>query len=199
MRKKPCFCISSFLCLAIAPLLAIASPTEQGARAYGGTIVCGGNHFTRLDGTEIHTTSYAWRNYDPSISIRINRVRIYDATGAILKDYGPGSLPTSFNGVMPFGDNTLEPFQSALYRTSELLDAPLTLDKRPIQVHIDWAAHSWVARIKALVPEFVWVRVSRHREHVGVDSSGAPIYKVREERARHLNNCRLTKSSGLEP
>jgi len=188
----------SFISIIFAPSLCLSSPTEQGSRAYRGVIVCGGNHFTRLNNTELHTTSYVWRNYDPKVAIRIKRVLIFNAHGVLLKNYPGMNLPLARNGVMGNSDDTIEPLQSALYRTNELLDGLLTRKERPIQVWIYWEAVNNAARSRALIPEFVWVRTSRRQVQVGIDASGAPIYKVKEERARHLNNCRLVKADSLK-
>lgn len=180
----------SFLIVAASmfPSISVSSPVEQDLRALGGIVACGGNHFSRLNKTELHTTVYILRNYNKVKSIRIKRMRIYDATGSILKDFNGATLPQSFNAVMGAGDNSLEPYQTAMYRTNELLDE-LTNNKRPIQVHFHWVSSDH----RALAPEFVWVRTSRKRVQTGVDSGGNPVYSIKEERARHLNNCRHIK------
>lgn len=167
--------------LTITPLLTTASPTEQDERAVSGTIVCGGNHLNRQGNTESQRTAYVWRNYNTDLSINIDRFTIYDATGATLVDFNATTLPNSFNSVMGNGDNTIEPFQTVLYRTNELLgSASLPRENRPIQVRIEWSADS-----RALIPEMVWVRGAR-----GQSQRPDGSFRSLEDRARHLNNCR---------
>ena len=175
--------------LATTPLFATASPTEQDDRAVSGTIVCGGNHADRLGGTEAQRTSYVWRNYNDSLSININRLTIYDANGVVLVDHDATTLPTAFNGVIGGGDNTLEPFQTALYRSADLLGAPLTRNNRPITTRIEWSAES-----KALIPEMGWVRTAR-RQEISFDEFGNQIRRSREDRARHAFHCRSVEAN----
>ena len=170
--------------LAAAPVFATASPAEQDQRAISGTIACGGNHFNRLGGTEVQRTSYVWRNYNSSLAINIDRLALYDATGAVIVDYDASTLPVSRNNVIGGGDNTIEPFQTVQYRTLELVGAALPQNRRPIQAIIEWSADS-----RALIPEMVWVRNSRRQETI-IDDQGNETVRLREERARHLNNCR---------
>jgi len=181
---KNLFKLSLVSLLVVTPVLVTASPTEQDDRAVSGTIVCGGNHTDRLGNTEAQRTSYIWRNYNDSLSININRLTIYDATGAVLADHDAVSLPRSFNRVMGAGDNTLEPFQTAQYRSGDLLGATLTRNNRPISVRIEWSAES-----RALIPEMSWVRTAR-RQEISFDEFGNQTTRSREDRARHAFHCR---------
>lgn len=183
------FKLSLISLLATTPLFVTASPTEQDDRAVSGTIVCGGNHADRLGGTEAQRTSYVWRNYNDSLSININRLTIYDANGAVLVDHDATTLPTAFNGVIGGGDNTLEPFQTALYRSADLLGAPLARNNRPITTRIEWSAES-----KALIPEMGWVRTAR-RQEISFDEFGNQIRRSREDRARHAFHCRSIEAN----
>lgn len=161
--------------LVATPMLVTASPSEQDSRGVAGTIVCGGSHFNRRNNTEAHRTTYVLRNFNTDLSIYIDRMTIYDATGAVIVEYDGASLPVSFNSVLGGGDNSLDPFQSAQYQSSDLIGPPLSKKRRPIQVHIDWSADA-----RALIPEFVGVRTGRRTD--GINSF--------EERGRHLKECR---------
>jgi len=159
--------------LATTPLFATASPADQDDRAFSGTIACGGSHFNRVGGTEAQRTAYVLRNYNDSLSININRLAVYDATGAILADFNGATLPIAFNGVFGGGDNSIEPFQTALYLSADLIGAPLPNALRPISVRIDWSADA-----KALIPEISYVRNARR-----LDQSS-------REQARATSSCR---------
>jgi len=148
-----------------SPLFATASPADQDDRAFSGTIACGGNHFDRRGGTEAQRTAYILRNYNESLPVSINRLAIYDATGAIIADFNGATLPVSFNNIIGGGDNTIEPFQTALYLSDNLIGAPLPSNLRPISVQIDWSADA-----KATIPEISSVRRARLN---GVEQSRA--------------------------
>ena len=170
--------------LVAMPMLVTASPTEQDSRGVGGTIVCGGSHFNRKNNTEAHRTTYVLRNFNTDLSIYIDRMTIYDATGAVIVEHNGASLPVSFNSVLGGGDNSLDPFQSAQYQSSDLVGAPLAKNRRPIQIHIDWSADA-----RALIPEFVGVRTGRRTD-------GTNTF---EERGRHLKECRsVSVEQGLK-
>jgi len=166
--------------LVAAPMLATASPSEQDDRAVGGTIVCGGSHFDRQGGTEAHRTTYVLRNFNTDLSIHINRLTIYDASGSVIVSHDGSSLPPSFNSVLGGGDNSLDPFQSAQYQSSNLVGAPLVTERRPIQMHVEWSSDA-----RALIPEVVGVRTAR-RQEIRPDGS----VRSREERGRHVKECR---------
>ncbi len=124
-----------------------------------GTIICGGNHYDRIGGTEAQRTAYILRNYDASLPININRLAIHDATGTVIADFNGASLPISFNSVFGGDDNGIEPIQTVLYLSANLIGAPLSKTKRLISVQNDWSADA-----KALIPEMPWVRNARHQE-----------------------------------
>jgi len=170
--------------LAASPLIAAASSADQDDRAVSGTIACGGNHFERVGGTEGQSTAYVLRNYDASLPISINRLAIYDASGTVIADFNGASLPVSFNRIFGGGDNSLEPFQTALYLSADLIGAPLSRNRRPITVQIDWSADS-----RALIPEISSVRRAR-RQEVSFDQFGNQIVRTREERSRATSSCR---------
>lgn len=170
--------------LAATPLLTTASPADQDDRAVSGTIVCGGNHFDRVGQTEAQRTAYVFRNYNATLPVNINRLAIYDATGTVIADFNGSTLPVSFNSVLGGGDNSVEPFQTVLYLSADLLGAPLSKSKRPITVQVDWAADA-----KALIPEMLWVRTAR-RQEIRLDSLNNKTFRNREERSRATMDCR---------
>lgn len=168
----------------MASMGAQAAFSDQTDRAYGGTMACGGNHFNRLGGTETNNTRYVLRNYgnDP---IRVEQLTVYAADGSTLFSANGATLPTFVNGILGAGDNVLNPNETALLRTEDFL-APLPNNLRPISMKIEWASDS-----KTLLPDFVWVRNTLARVQIGVDPvTGEKIFKKRETRGRHLNNCR---------
>jgi hypothetical protein len=158
------------------PEWAQANSSEGPATARQGVVRCGVNNFLRLGGAEMHFTSYVLRNFDSTTPIVINRMRFFDASGAVLLDTADGSLPAAANGVLGPTNNTLDPDQSAQYDSLDLLD-PLTQSNRPGQFEIEWSAAKSV-----LTLDVVSVRVSRARDA----SSGAML----EERGRHAVECR---------
>lgn len=166
--------------LIAAPMLATASPSEQDDTAVSGTIVCGGNYFNRNSNSEAHRTTYVMRNLNTDLSIRIDRMTMYEANGSQLFSYDAATLPLSRNEIVGGGDNSLEPFQSAQYRISDLLRVvgvgPLSRTRRPVQLHVEWSADA-----RALIPEFVGVRTGR-----AINANGS----IGAERGRHLKECR---------
>jgi len=176
--------VSIISILAAMPMWVAASPAEQDDRAVSGTIVCGGSHFDRRNRTEAHRTTYVFRNFNTDLPIHFNRLTVYDATGAVIEDHDGTTLPLSSNGVLGGGDNSLDPRQSAQYQSSALVGAPLPSSRRPIQLHVEWSSDA-----RALIPEFVGVRTSR-RQEVSFDSAGNEIVRIREERGRHVKECR---------
>ena len=115
MQKANYFCTA----LLILALLVFAVPrshaghADGATRARSATVMCGGNNFVRLGGTQVHRAVYTMRNYDPVRSITIDRIRFFDATGASLFDSDVAGFPAFGNGVLGPADQTLEPNQSA--------------------------------------------------------------------------------------
>lgn len=158
------------------PEWAQANSSEGPATARQGVVRCGVNNFLCLNGTEMHFTSYVSRNVDSTTPIVINRMRFFDATGAVLLDSAYGPLPPAENGVLGPTNNTLNPNQSAQYDSFDLLDF-LTQVNRPGQFEIEWSAAK-----AALTLDVVSVRISRARN----PTTGA----ILEERGRHAVECR---------
>jgi hypothetical protein len=170
----------------MASMGAHAAFSDQDDRAFGGTMACGGNHFNRLGGTEAHRTTFVFRNYGDT-PIRVEQMTMYDANGTIIFSAGAATLPLFRNGVLGPGDNILMPNETAQINSDDLLGSSgLGRNFRPISMKVDWAADS-----KTTLPDFVWVRTSRGRIQVPDPANpGQLIWKTREDRARHLNNCR---------
>ena len=164
------------LLVAIGPIsTAFADAADGTARAYSGTVACGGNQAVRNGGKEFQGAVYVLRNYDPHTTINIDRIRFFDSHGVVTHDF-TGVLPTVVNGVLGPGDPTLEPNQTAQLRSWDVLGmAGLPLAKRPIQVRIDWSADG-----KPLLLEVGLVRLARERI---VTATGV---KLGAERSRHL-------------
>lgn len=169
--------------LMFSPAIAFAGNGDRDARGFGGTVSCGGQHFNRLGGTEAHRTNYIIRNYNEHADINLDRVRVFDANGNVLFDSDITGMPVFFNGVLSASDTSLNPHQTAQLRTNELLGSNFLgqLD-RPIQVIFDWSAQK-----KVLTLEVGNVRTSRKRVQ-NPDGS----WTTREERGRHIYECRQT-------
>lgn len=119
--------------LLFTPFVVLATPPDaDGVRRLTGTLACGGNHFTRDGGTELHTTSYSLRNYASKGTITIESVTIYDASGTVIYDSESSGFP---------GPRTeLGPHQSVLFNTMSILAFDLPSDLRPIQAIFQWSA-----------------------------------------------------------
>ncbi len=176
MQKANYFCTA----LLLLALLVFAIPrshaghADGATRARGGIVMCGGNNFTRLGGTQVHRAVYTLRNYDPNRPLTIDRIRFFDATGASLFDSNVTGFPAFGNGVLGPADQTLEPNQSSQLTTNSVLPA-LGPNNRPVQLRIDWSAPR-----RVLLLETVMVRQVR-------DAAGAEI-------SRHAYECRTIKS-----
>ncbi len=168
------------LLVAMFPMIfaqqAQAARGEGSTTAKQGVVRCGGNHFLRLGGSESHTATYVIRNFDAINPIVINRLRFFDATGAILFDSTSGGLPPSDNGILGPTNNTLTANQSVFYQTEDILPF-LAPANRPIQLEIEWSSAQ-----KALTLDAITVRIVRQRDPV----TGA----MQAERSRHAVECR---------
>lgn len=172
------------------PLLSQAGHADKDDKARQGTVVCGGNQLNRLpgsdadaaNGTEAHLSRYIFRNYDDQ-NIRIDRMQFFDAQGATLYDTNVSGLPTFNNDVLG-PDNIIEPNQTAQLSLEDVLgNISLPTNNRPIQLRINWSADS-----RVLKPDMTLVRLVRRRENVGTPDT--PDFRVRDERSRHLYECR---------
>jgi len=172
------------------PALSMAGHADKNDMARRGTVICGGNQLNRLpgsdataiNGTEAHLSRYVLRNYATS-NININRMQFFDAQGTLLYDTNISGLP-SFNNDVLGPDNIIEPNQTAHLSLEAVLgNISLPRNNRPIQLRVDWSAGT-----KVLKPDIVLVRLVRRRENVGTIT--APDFRMREERGRHLYECR---------
>ncbi len=131
-----------------------------------GTTQCGFNHFTRLGGTEDHFSTINLRNPNGDVTIKVDRMRIFLANGALLSEVPGNMLPT------------LGPRQSLSLRSwdywAQMGLPPIPLELRPYQLLIEWSVqdHQRGYHLGANV-----VRVVR------VDFNG-------EEKSRHRGPCR---------
>jgi hypothetical protein len=166
-----------------------AGHADGTTRAIKGTVACGGNQVIRNGGQEFQGAIYVLRNYDPRIPISIDRIRFYDSSGNITHDFlgGGGGLPTFINGILGPLDNTLEPNQTAQLRSWDVLGLTgLPINKRPIQVIIDWSANG-----RPLLLETGLVRIARKLE---ITPAGL---KLGAERSRHLYECRTIRKKRI--
>lgn len=110
---------------------------EQTARE--GVVACGGTNFLRRGDTEIHFTNYNLRNLNATTPIRIERVVVYLATGAVLFDSDVHGFPAFESNRLGPDDQLLDPRQTAQLGTDVLLPF-LAEDQRPLQVEFTWSA-----------------------------------------------------------
>ena len=154
------------------PLAAFASlPDQDGVGRVTGTLACGGNHFVRVGGTELHTTTYSLRNYASEGTITIESVVIYDASGTVIYDSASSGFP---------GPRTeLGPNQSVLFNSDAILAYNLPSDLRPIQAIFRWSASEKAPDLE--------LRISTTRLARAVTG---------EERARSDGSCIVLGKSG---
>ena len=156
--------------------VAQADRGEGAATARQGVIRCGGNNFLRLGGTEIHQSFWVFRNFDSAIPIVFDRMRVWDATGAVLFDSNATGLPSSEDGQIGAGNNVLAPNQTTQFDSSTIVPF-LAATNRPIQLELAWSAAK-----AALSLDGIAVRTSRQRD----PATGA----IQTERGRHAVECR---------
>ena len=106
----------------------------SGFKVHNGTLACGGNHFSRLAGSEQHRTSYTLRNFSGYGRVTIESIQVFDANGNVLFDF------PSVNSELPAGVKTdLGPHETTLINTADILFADLGSPDRPIQTHVEWS------------------------------------------------------------
>jgi hypothetical protein len=105
----------------------------DGIKARGGMLACGGNHFSRLAGSELHRTSYIFRNFNAGATITIESVRVFDANGNILFDFPGIGLPAHVK-------TELGPNETTQINTADILFEDLDSADRPIQTHVGWSS-----------------------------------------------------------
>jgi hypothetical protein len=132
MTKKSMglFLAALSLCLGgvVSTAAQAAPPTNQA------TLGCVSTFFTRLSGTELHRGVLALSNNGGVGQITIDRVYVYDGTGALRFDYPSADvMPATFK-------NVLQEHQTTTVRTSDFFTSGLSANERPIQVFIDISA-----------------------------------------------------------
>jgi len=142
----------------------------ENSKIRGGTLVCGGNHFSRVNGTELHRTSYNLRNFSGNAKVTIEGVKMYDANGNVLFSFPDSYLPDR-------AKTELGPHETTQFSTGDVLSFDLDATDRPIQTHIRW---------------------SYMRGHRGMALSGSAVRTVRAsdgpERSRASSECMLLDS-----
>ena len=171
---------SNILLIGIAALgvagTAEADRPEGAATARTGIVRCGGTNHLRQGGREVHVTHYNLRNLNSADSITIDRLKVLDATGAVLYDSAQSGLPAGGNGVLGPANNLLGPNQTAQLQSEDFL-AFLDNGSRPIQAEFQWSAPKSVLTLDAGTSRLV-----RQRD----PATGA----VQDERARSSGSCR---------
>ncbi len=152
-----------------------AERTDGETTARQGVVRCGATNHLRRSDTEVHFTNLNLRNFGAA-PITIERLRFFDATGAVLFDTAGGGLPPAENGVLGPANNTLSPNQTAQFSTLDILPF-LPNEQRPIQAEIQWSATQAVLTLGVSA-----TRLVRQRN---VSTGG-----VLDERARDANPCR---------
>lgn len=175
LKSGSCVLLTTIFSLGFASTT-LADTAEGPLRAREGVVRCGGNNFLRLSGTEIQFAFYQLRNFDTTNSITIDRMRFFDATGAVLADSAVSGLPPSQNGILGPANNTLHPNQTALFDSSTFL-ANLPQTNRPIQLEIEWSSAG-----SALTLGVTVAHVSRERD----PATGA----MGVQRSRSESECR---------
>ena len=145
-----------------------AVPIEDAINLRAGTFACGGNHFSRVSGTEQHRSVYVISNPNPDITVALDRVRVFDANGNTLFDFPNDPLPASVK-------LELGPYETTQINSFDILTTELTSLDRPMQTHIEW---SNLESRPGLAPSVGLVRTVRNA------SDGA-------ERSRANAECRL--------
>jgi hypothetical protein len=153
-----------------------AAEVDGDLKARSGVMRCGGSNHLRVGGTELHATFWDFRNVNAAVPITVERLTIYDATGAVLFDSNASGFPPFGNGVLGPADNLLDPNQTAELDSTQVLPF-LPQSQRPVQLEVTWSAAQ-----RVLVLDGAVVRVARDRDPV----TGA----VGAERSRHSGGCR---------
>jgi len=110
---------------------------EETARE--GVATCGLANHLRQGGAELHFTSYALRNVSSTTSITIERVQVFEGSGASIFDSQVHGFPAFSNNRLGPSDQVLDPKQTAELDTVNFL--PFTADiQRPLQVEFTWSA-----------------------------------------------------------
>jgi len=119
--------------VALSALLVSGGLAEaSGFKVHNGTLACGGNHFSRVAGSELHRTSYIFRNFSGYGTVTIESVQVFNANGNELFDFPNDGLPASVK-------TTLGPHETTQINTADILVEDLGPADRPIQTHVRWS------------------------------------------------------------
>jgi hypothetical protein len=141
MRANAVAIKSSIIALMLGAGLALASTgaLAGNGNAQQGTIRCGGNHFVRLGGTELHFVNYIFRNRSLRSSITVERIVFFDATGQSIYDTQTLGFPQFSNRVLGPANQVLLPNQTGQLDVTSFLPY-LSETQRPMQAEIHWSA-----------------------------------------------------------
>lgn len=156
-----------------------AAAADRAKKGIEGTVTCGGAYYIRNGGTEIQRSTYVLRNVADEGVISINRVRVFNATGAVLFDSDLSGIPASYNGVITASDNGLDPRQTANIRIADLITTQDKFD-RPVQTVFNWTAETRTLTLDAV----------NVRTNTDIDPTTG---KIGKQRGRHASACRTTK------
>jgi hypothetical protein len=115
-----------------ALLLSTGLAEASGFKIHNGTLACGGNHFSRVAGSELHRTSYIFRNFSGYGTVTIESVQVFDANGNVLFDFPNATLPASVK-------TALGPHETTQINTADILVEDLGPEDRPVQTHVKWS------------------------------------------------------------
>jgi len=140
-KMKSSLITAIFCCTASTALPVIAYAGDADRESFGveGSVTCGGNHFNRVGGTETQRSNYVLRNVSDEGLISLNRVRVYNAGGALIYDSNVNGIPPFNNNVLSNSDTILDPHQSAQLNIDAFIPTQ-GRDNRPLQAVFDWSA-----------------------------------------------------------
>ena len=103
-------------------------------RYRSGVTQCGFNHFSRMGGTEDHTSSVNLRNPNGNVTIKVNRMQMFRADGSLMSEVPASLLPT------------LGAHQSLTLNTRDYWTlmglAQEPDEQRPFQLLIEWSVEN---------------------------------------------------------
>jgi hypothetical protein len=135
------------------PALGGATTSDHVTLARGGTVVCGGNIYTKED----VYTRWTIQNVNNHSAIKLVGMRIYNASGKAVFDSKTKGAPPS-DTVVKFG--VIEPHQTVVVHSNRLVEdklipGNLPNKQRPMVVEIDWAS---VSKAPVLTPYIYFSR-----------------------------------------
>jgi hypothetical protein len=168
-------CLSACL---FTPVSAMAGHADKNDRGVEGSVTCGGNYLFRMGGTEVHRSTMVLRNFSDAGPISLDRVRVYNATGALIFDSNVSGMPPFVNNILSSSDNILDQRQSAQLNLPDFIPAQGSAT-RPLQTVFDWSATEPTLTLDVV--------------HVRTVSDFDPVTgKVGRQIARNDGACRTT-------